>query len=77
MTRTKHSVDHLKKLQRILEESVSDKRGVTGVGIGLNDARTDYVLRVLVESDKDAEGLPSRVEDVEVLHQVTGRVRSL
>lgn len=74
MTGKKHSIGELQKLQAVLEKYVSDKQGVKGVGIGMNAARTDYVFRVLVESEDVAADLPKRVEDVEVQHQVTGHI---
>ena len=70
-------MNDLKKLQRRLEESVASKPGVTGVGIGLNDSQTDYVFRILLESEKHAKGLPSHIDDVEVKPQVTGRIKAL
>lgn len=76
MTGNKHSIAFLQRLQPILEKYVSDKHGVKGVGIGMNAARTDYVFRVLVESEEDAGDLPKQVEGVEVQHQVTGPIRA-
>jgi hypothetical protein len=73
----KHSLEELIGLQKKLEDTLADHPGVNGVGIGMNANRSDYAFKVLIDDEEVAENLPSHIEDVEIVFEVTGAIEAL
>ena len=58
MVATKHSMQEAIEIQRAFERRFA-KRGLVGVGIGLNSRRDDLALTVYVSRQNEAAKLPA------------------
>lgn len=76
MVATKHSMQEAIEIQRAFERQFA-KRGLVGVGIGLNSRRDDLALTVYVSRQNEAAKLPATFSGLDVMVDVVGAVRAL
>ncbi len=76
MVATKHSMQEAIETQRAFERRFA-KRGLVGVGIGLNSRRDDLALTVYVSRQNEAAKLPATFSGLDVMVDVVGAVRAL
>jgi hypothetical protein len=76
MVATKHSMQEAIEIQRAFERRFA-KRGLVGVGIGLNSRRDDLALTVYVSRQNEAAKLPATFSGLDVMVDVVGAVRAL
>jgi hypothetical protein len=76
MVATKHSMQEAIEIQRAFERRFA-KRGLVGVGIGLNSRRDDLALTVYVSRQNEAAKLPATFSGLDVVVDVVGAVRAL
>jgi len=76
MVATKHSMQEAIEIQRAFERRFA-KRGLVGVGIGLNSRRDDLALTVYVSRQNEAAKLPATFSGLDVVADVVGAVRAL
>ncbi len=76
MVATKHSMQEAIEIQRAFERRFA-KRGLIGVGIGLNSRRDDLALTVYVSRQNEAAKLPTTFSGLDVMIDVVGAVRAL
>ncbi len=69
-------MESMQQLQRKLETDLQDRPGVLGIGIGLNRLRNDYAFKVLVHDTTAAAGLPTKINGVEIIYEVTGPIKT-
>lgn len=68
----KHSMQDVAEIQARFEQQFAAKRGVVGIGIGRNRAKTDYALKVLVTDRGAAARVPEQFEGTEVVVDIVG-----
>lgn len=68
----KHSMEEAVEVQRAFEKEFGADHNLLGVGIGLNEARDDLAITVLVEKQEAVAKLPTEFNGLDVVVSVVG-----
>jgi hypothetical protein len=70
------AMERARRMQPELVRRLQDVPGILGIGVGRGRARGSIALRVLVRDQAAASVVPESVGDVDVIVEITGRLRA-